>query len=90
MSVFNKYQFASLFSPFLGLQYTILNTQYFEKDSAGTQRRVDSLLLCHNTYYLLRLSTISGNFFPFGIKCIDNELTHSRVFFSVKYSPMNS
>src|SRR5919201_2749303 len=24
------------------------------------------------------------------MKCIDNELTHSRVFFSVKYSPRNS
>ena len=37
MSVFSKYQFASLFSPFLGLQHTILNTQYFEKDSVGTK-----------------------------------------------------
>jgi hypothetical protein len=81
-SLFNKYQFVSLFSPLQGLQYTI-----FEKGSAGTQRKADSSLLCHITYYLL---TISGKFFPFGIKCIDNELTHSRVFFSVKYSPMNS
>jgi len=33
---------------------------------------------------------INSNSFPFGIKRIDNELTHSRVFLFVRFSPINS